>query len=297
MKKKVYIALAADNNYSGYAAVVIMSAIKSLNKNWNLDITIFDGGIEYENKARIKSICVENSCILRFYDVSCDIGYEELPTMEHWSKAMYYRLSVGDAIPISAPRVIYLDCDVLVTKSLHYLFEMDLEGKLLGAVENPDSSRLCELGIKKSKKYFNSGVLLIDMLAWRKNKLKNRALEICYDYREKLISPDQDILNILYDGKVKFLSFNWNMQVSMFRNKKYWHALENFDGIIHFTTNVKPWHVDDPHPRACDFRKIAEEINVSTGGKELSLLKNIKYYKRYLSNYFLFLLFIKITRY
>lgn len=296
---KLYLAIATDDNYAKYAAIAIQSVIDTLANDWCLDITVFDGGIHDDSRNLLMNISNKSGADIRFYDSTADTSFDGLPAMGHWTKAMYYRLSVGEAIPRDASRVIYIDCDVLVMTSLHRLFETDLGDAWLGAVENPDDSRLVPLNITKSKKYFNSGVLLIDLKAWRENELKRRALDICIKLQGNLVSPDQDILNVLYDGYVKFIDWGWNAQSSMFQRKKYWAMLRKRANIYHFTTNAKPWNADDPHPMADEYRCFAKKIGLHVGVNPLNIKSRLIKFKRWVFRFSIFelsLFLLNITR-
>lgn len=54
----------------------------------------------------------------------------------HISMAANYRLFVADILPETVHTVLYLDCDLVVEASLQPLFDLNLEGKAVAAVED-----------------------------------------------------------------------------------------------------------------------------------------------------------------
>lgn len=101
--------------------------------------------------------------------------------------------------------------------------------------------------------YFNSGVLLLDLEACRRFGLKEKCLAKLGDF-DKLVCPDQDLLNLCCRGKVMFLDMRWNVMwqhllrpfafrgnLSVRQAADYEFARQN-PLIIHYTTNYKPWN-------------------------------------------------------
>ena len=130
-----------------------------------LNYTILKDEVE-SKKGEFNYIIVDSSIISKFpMPVSKDL--------QHISQATYYRLLMSDILPIGVEKVIYLDCDIIVRKSLIELWECDITNYAIGAIhqitrEIEDATRLnypIEYG------YFNAGVLLIYIAYWRKNNI------------------------------------------------------------------------------------------------------------------------------
>ena len=110
--------------------------------------------------------------------------------------------------------------------------------------------------------YFNAGMMLINMLEFRKQKIGQQCLKLLTE-RPEFICYDQDVLNIVCKGKVKYVDPKWNRK---------WRR-ELADGsygtgclaktindikIIHYCTGFKPW--TDPEYRLTDkFMEIVYE--------------------------------------
>ncbi len=67
------------------------------------------------------------------------------------------------------------------------------------------------------KGYFNSGVLLINTLAWAQESVSAKAMSMLADKAvvSRLTYMDQDILNLILSGKVKFIDAKYNTQFSL----------------------------------------------------------------------------------
>ena len=82
----------------------------------------------------------------------------------HITQAMYYRYLFADLLPKSVKRLIYMDADIICKGDLLPLWQTDLQGKMLGAVRDWGEAKSCgRIGLKNGR-YFNSGVLLMDLV-------------------------------------------------------------------------------------------------------------------------------------
>lgn len=85
----------------------------------------------------------------------------------HITQAMYYRYLFADMLPKTVTRLIYLDADIICKGNILPLWQTDLQGKVLGAVRDWGEAKSCDrIGLKNGR-YFNSGVLLLDLTKWR----------------------------------------------------------------------------------------------------------------------------------
>ena len=91
-------------------------------------------------------------------------------TEKHLSAAIYYRLYAATFIP-SAERLIYIDCDTLVVGDIEKLYNTDLKGMCIAAV--PDGNAKKHIERLKLERYINSGVLLMDLKAFREQHIED----------------------------------------------------------------------------------------------------------------------------
>lgn len=160
-------------------------------------------------------------------------------------------------------RVLYLDVDTLVTAPLDPLFATDLRGAPLAAVANvysPDQrSRVHDLGISDHHRYFNSGVLLLDLDQMRAEHATEQLLRaVAARSADALPMPDQDALNLVFHERWHPLHPRWNAQYKLWDDPA--SAAEYFGmeaseargapAIVHFEgpSLCKPWHALNAHP-------------------------------------------------
>lgn len=155
----------------------------------------------------------------------------------------YVRLLIPEVI--AAPRVIYLDADLIVYADILQLFEHDLKGEALGAVswgsirESNDHEYFKGLGRDVDAAYFNAGVLLIDSDQWRRHKITQHCLDTGNRCSVSLPSADQTILNHVFAGCFSQLPRRFNTTVTASRQPLGCKDL--IDRIVHLVARPKPW--------------------------------------------------------
>lgn len=146
----------------------------------------------------------------------------------HFTYMSLIRLALSKFIMNS--RCLWLDVDTLVVDNLDDLFETDMTNKAVASVMEPRN-----LNIDGSiRPYINSGVSLFNLDLIRELKLDDKMLEMINT--EWYPWPDQDVINSVCMGRIKYLDPKYNISPSttlMFKPK-----------IIHFTWK-KIW--DDPY--------------------------------------------------
>ena len=168
----------------------------------------------------------------------------------YYPKQVFYRLLCADLLPESVDRILYIDCDVIVRRSLTELWDMDLQDSPLAAC--PDASeRGFRIGFNETDEYYNSGVLLMNMDYWRKNDCKKQLFDFIDAHAGEYRLPDQDPLNIIFKETKKHLDIKYNLQpIALYKDKyitfpwqKYGAEFRNAQtdpSIIHFE-GARPW--------------------------------------------------------
>ncbi len=158
---------------------------------------------------------------------------------------VYARLFLAEALPDDARRCIYADCDLLFRRDVAELWETDLGGHVLGAVDNglwdDPTTYQRRLGLEHPA-YFNSGVMLVDVDAWRAADVGGRAVAFARDMGYRLTLYDQDALNGALDGAWLRLPEHWNLWVV------HPDLHEDAEAVFHFMGAHKPWHADYDGP-------------------------------------------------
>ena len=141
----------------------------------------------------------------------------DLPGWEYIPAEMWFRVFLGELLP-EVERVLYLDCDTIVVDSLAPLAELGLGNAYVAAVRNlflpGHADRPARIGLPPDQPYFNSGVLLLNLDAMRRDDCQTELLELARCGKGRLLFPDQDALNIVLGRRLIELHPRWNVMNS-----------------------------------------------------------------------------------
>lgn len=239
------ILFAADSGYARHLAAAIYSLLVN-NLDLHLKLIVFAGDMPDSDKKNIERVSLMFGVELKFIDLDDDL-FEGLKINYHFQKSNYYRLFAGDLIDADA--CLYLDSDLIVNGSIKELLCVDLENKYLAAVENPGFDKHARLGMRPSSKYFNSGVMLINLNQWRAVGLKERVISFVRSNPDAIEFVDQCGLNAIVDGNWIELDKKYNLQTCMLEGAEDdFSAQSGSPIIVHFTGSSKPWHLRNKHP-------------------------------------------------
>ena len=184
-------------------------------------------------------------------------------TIGHLSTTAYYRLSLSSLLP-NLDKIIYIDSDTLNFKDLSEIYDLELEDKtyFYGLLDHIELlNELKRLGYYTDK-YINSGILLINLKAIRKDFVEQKIKEFVATHF--LEHHEQTAINVICKNALKILSikyarFSFNSfkrmikynkkQKKLYQYKKS-ELIEGFNEptLIHFAGRKKPWHKKYKNP-------------------------------------------------
>lgn len=243
MKPKANVFFTIDKKFVQHFAVTITSLLEN---NRDLDFSIYLIN-DIEDKTDLNKVL---DFVKQRYGVAIQLlsfnndNLSNYRVSYHLSKAVYFRLLLADIIPASVDRGLFLDADIVVTGSIKPLFELEFRDNYLFASDDDDLetniAHLNKLGFPV-KKYFNAGVMMINLKAWREANVAAKLLALADQYMSQLRWWDQDLLNMLFYDKWEYFDRTYNALAL----KK---PLPEVPVIIHYTTSSKPWHYLNLHP-------------------------------------------------
>ena len=264
------IALCTDNNYVMPCMITIASFLHN-HRNESCDVFVLttSGGVNLENIKKIHRLGETFKQRIVVKEIASDI-VSGLNESNRFPKSIYFRFLLPDILQ-DADRVLYLDCDILVRENILEFYNTDLEGYACAAIEDQRGDDITiHNRIFMFSRYFNSGVLLMNLDYWRKHNVAQQLIDYLRQYPERCWFPDQDALNAVLEGKVKFMDYRYNMQGEMLSHRCYlqlsaekWKKLDEAIGnpaIIHFTDINKPWYEECRHPYRTEYQDLAASV-------------------------------------
>ncbi|HEY3673015.1 MAG TPA: glycosyltransferase family 8 protein [Acidimicrobiia bacterium] len=214
MSDPIVVAIAADTNFSKQLAVVIASLSRVTGDRPHAVFVLHDG-YTVELQAKVEQVAGTDVDLV-WTDVSPSRAVTDALLPGHLPSATLYRLRLEELLPETIERVIYLDADTIVRRSLAPLWELDLDDRLAGGVRDAWINWSAQalpwraLGVSPQLPYFNCGVLLIPLGRWREHDVSAQALRLAGEYRFQ--DGDQGAINVTLDGAWWQLDPRWNVQ-------------------------------------------------------------------------------------
>ena len=251
------IACAAEGSeYVAHSAAMLHSVLAA-NRGDRVRIHYMHGpDIDRRTRRSLAGMVKREGGEISFLRVS-DRRVRGVPTAGFTGKATWYRVFLPELRP-KLDRILYLDSDLVVLDSLAPLWDLDLTGHWVAAVTNvfqdDHLDRPAALGLTGPERYFNAGVLLMNLAEMREDGCTEALMSYAVEQAERLSWRDQDALNVVLGSRRLDLHPRWNCMNSVMRFPR---AVEVFGAtavaearedpaIRHFEgpSVNKPWHPD-----------------------------------------------------
>jgi len=242
---KSTVLFAIDSGYVAHLSAALYSLLKS-NEHRTFDIVVLTTNISQNERSKLDYITDLFGSNLKV-ELLRDSLFDGLKVNYHFQKSNYYRLFAAEFIKDS--KCLYLDADIIVTSSLDELLDVELGDYYLAAVENPGFDRHSELSMRPTSKYFNSGVMLLNLNKWRQLCVKDLVIDVVKNKPDAIHFVDQCGLNSVVDGEWVELDPMYNVQTCMLEAQLFsFDFVQKNSKIIHFTGSSKPWCLHNDHP-------------------------------------------------
>ena len=291
----MHVVYVSNDAYARHLAVSAASLYDRNRDEEELQVWVLSAGISPESRKKLEQIAgaygreirvLELGEIRDRFDYDVDTGGFDISTMG--------RLFIGQILPETVKRVLYLDCDTVVSGSLKPLWTAPLQGHVLAAVMEPTIYETVkqEIGLGPEEPYFNAGVLLVDLEAWRREDVQGQLLRFYREKGGKLFACDQDAINGVLKGRILplpprynfFTNYRYYRYGDLLRHAPWYEAVtaeafrtaKRHPAILHFCGDERPWIAGN----LGHYRKIYESYLARTPwagtpketGKELYML-------------------------
>jgi lipopolysaccharide biosynthesis glycosyltransferase len=262
----VVIVLASNERYFPGLYCAVASALGHWDAVRKVDLKVLDGGMSRTSRDTLSRLIDRVGEFVRLEFVAVDPSVFRKATLGPGQSHMtYYRLLLPHLLDV--PRVIYLDCDVLVFRDVSELFDLELSrGKVIGAV--PDSETLtlgddsltaaAAMKLPSREAYFNAGVMLMNLDELRKQNFTEQSLEFFKNWRGHYRFHDQSAFNVLLYGRIDALPEYWNRASWQFDEQDD----NNLSCVLHYTRSA-PWLRETPGPAQALFEQFASHAGLA----------------------------------
>lgn len=258
------IVYASDDGYCQHMAVSMVSLIEH-NREEQLNFHILSDAISEENKEKVRQMAKLYGRKVTFYPVEhlmkelldriygLDTGKFRITTLA--------RLLMGSILPETVTKALYLDCDTVVLRNITGFYNLRLNDCIAAMAAEPTIyPEVKELvGLTEEDNYYNAGVILFDLSAWRMENMEENCLAYYNSMGGRLPFNDQDVLNYVLKDRIKrvgqtydFITNYYYFRYSTLVEKSSQYAsgesAESFrmakhhPHIVHFASDERPWN-------------------------------------------------------
>lgn len=262
-ERNIPVFFSCSDQFIPHAAAAIQSLLAHASDGHNYDIIILHTGVSENNQRLVRLMATDiPNFSVRFWDVKLLFQAMTFGTHQHFTAEVFYRLIIPWLL--DCPKAIYLDSDLIVLRDIADLFAVDIGDNLLGGVI--DATVVGEynipairdyhdkvLNLKNPYSYFNSGVLIFNISAFRAAFVTKELLDFAQERTYRYV--DQDVLNAKCGDQICILDMNWNVmtdhggtridEISKWAPsticQTYLESRKN-PYIIHYAGPEKPWN-------------------------------------------------------
>lgn len=212
-----------------------------------------------------------------------DALFKNAPTKSRITKETYYRIFAPLYLPKSVDKILYIDPDTIILNSLHFFYSADFGNHFIIGAKHFDGAvnmwNKFRLSMTKSDHYINAGIMLMNIEKMREYITAEKIFRCVNRNYFRLFLADQDVLNILFDGKIgTYSEYLINLDERCFKRllkhstvSEALSVVEKSTIIVHFNGKEKPWKAEyngylkgffDMYSKP----KLAEEVQLSYAG-------------------------------
>jgi len=262
---RIATVLAADDRFSRPLAATVRSIVSQLRPGRGMDMYLCDMGITPQNREEIASAAAHPDVQLHWVTTLGEKVAHLPEVVPGISRAAYARLFIPSVLPSGIDRALYLDSDLIARRCIGELFDSPIGKFAALGVADAGSPYVSSLyGVPYWSRYgrraddinFNSGVLLLNLTAWREEDITGEAVEYLTDGRHQFL-VDQEAINAVLPGRIGQVDPRWNVQTEHFQpqhqgalpfDEEQLAELIKDPWIVHYTTAVKAWSYECTHP-------------------------------------------------
>lgn len=262
----------SNNSYAPITGVSMTSLMENNKDIEVINFYVLDDQISDENVEKMKSVCAKFGRNIIFVDTEEILNQLKSLKVAPFKNTYttYFKLFAIHNLDLPTDRVLQLDGDTVINGSLKALCEMDLADCVCAATYDCTmNSYKPMIDIPLTDKYYNCGVLLINQKAWRDDHCQQRIVEHLAHVRNGYYTVDQDIINVLFRKKIKYLDLTYNFNSGFFiygvkeslkmydLKPEYYNTVEEIeaamkDPVIYHCMGAmtgRPWEKDSIHPQ------------------------------------------------
>lgn len=231
-----------DARYVKYAGVLMTNLVHQ-HLGQPLCFHLACDGIGEEDKRRLAAFTMlYRNVELYIYDMTKMLDRlnqirSDAPQRLH--RSVLLRVLLPVYVPQNVERLVYMDVDMICLRPLDELFKLEMGNNALAAVASLHSEKNVAGLNMSSSRYFNAGLLVVDVPVWRSRELTQKVVDYYQQHSENLPLLEQDALNAVLDGEFTELDERFNFLVEV--NNPLMIKYPETAAVLHCVNEAKAW--------------------------------------------------------
>ncbi len=230
----------------------------------DLQLYVVSLGISEINLSEIKKVAKSfqrEVVFVDFKDISVGFSFEKSGRHSKTVYTKFFFERIGNI-----DRMIYLDSDTVILKSLEEFWNIDLTDNYFGLVKTINKNYSTELGLSQKAPFFNDGIAIVNVLQIKKNNLLEKFRQLMEKYNWSPPALSEGIINVVCTGRITAIhpKFNFlsafymfsNHQLNVFSKEDEYYPATVMDEarespvIVHYLSGwyKRPWEIGCTHP-------------------------------------------------
>lgn len=265
-EERINLLVTIDRKYLA-PLITMLHSYDNWHKGIATDVYIAHSSLEKSDFALIEEVTADTS--IRVHNIEIRERYfSDIPILERIPEESFYRLLAFSYLPESVERCLYLDPDIYINQSLLPLYIKNMEDAYIVAAGHLHGFRewfnKMRLGVRQNERYINSGVMLMNLNAIRRDFTLEKVMECLEENEQRLILGDQDMVNLLFGQKAIIVDerlYNLDERAYCYyskRNQLDLNTVQKKTAVIHYNGKYKPWLYGYKGDLDCFYPKPAE---------------------------------------
>lgn len=240
-----------DSGYI-YPLCTMLRSLADTNPGECINLYVAHSSLTKQDFSQIKNAVSHSDT--EIYSIRVDDSlFKNAPTKSRITKETYYRIFAPLYLPRSVDRILYIDPDTIILNSLHSFYSADFGDNLIIGAKHFDGFidgwNRFRLTLRKSHRYINAGVMLMNIDRMRECVTAEKIFKCVNRNYFRLFLADQDVINIMFDGRIGTLSeYQINLDERCFNRLTHTMTVdealsfvEKNTVIVHYNGKEKPW--------------------------------------------------------
>lgn len=258
------VAYGCNNAYIEYTGISLISLFENNKEFEKITIYFIDMGISDDSKQILEEIASEYNRIITFIEFNKLCEGLTISSIGRHIESIYAKLFFSRLEEID--KILYLDSDTIVAGSLKKLWSLDLGNNLIAGVQTISSIKRNNLvGLDSSNPFINDGVVLINLVQWRKERTEEKFLDYIKMHNGNPPILSEGTINAVCKEKIIVLDPRYNLlsgiiyytsqEIKRMSGVDYYTKKQLDDAkktpiIIHYLCGFynRPWCEGSSHP-------------------------------------------------